>query len=315
MEKVNMLPRLPGIKTAVFTRRIVLYHETFAPCTIEGSCKKWKEDKKVMRCKLKPLGMIWHEGIQGQNDEDVTSTVIKFLHHSQYRDASVIVTWADNCVGQLKNWTLYAALILEVNRHPNIQKISIKYFEEGHTFVSADSLHAQVEKDMRMRKRLYDFNDFEGCVSKSGVAVEMKAEDFFNFRNHLSTGKDTNYPYLADVSEFQVRKGSTKMYRKNSHSDTEYKSGEFVTKKFIAKVSSDWYELQKEGPRGFITFKVEEIIEKIGAVIPKKRMKFWLQLPKNGLLKDLTSNYDHLEKHGKKRRSENLDESMQRKSQ
>ena len=31
MEKVNMLPRLPGIKTAVFTRRIAMYHETFAP--------------------------------------------------------------------------------------------------------------------------------------------------------------------------------------------------------------------------------------------------------------------------------------------
>ena len=193
-----MLPRLPGIKTAVYTRRIVLYHETFAPLVPSKEVvKKWKEDK-VMRCKLKPLGMIWHEGIQGRNDEDVTSTVIKFLHHSQYRDASVIVTWADNCVGQLKNWTLYAALILEVNRHPNIQKISIKYFEKGHTFMSADSFHAQVEKEMR--KRLYDFNVFEGGVSKSGVAVEMKAEDFFNFRNHLSTGKDTIFGRCKRVS-------------------------------------------------------------------------------------------------------------------
>ena len=31
MQKVIMLPRLPGNKTAIFTRRLVLFHETFAP--------------------------------------------------------------------------------------------------------------------------------------------------------------------------------------------------------------------------------------------------------------------------------------------
>ena len=30
LQKVIMLPRLPGVKSAVFTRRIVAYHETFA---------------------------------------------------------------------------------------------------------------------------------------------------------------------------------------------------------------------------------------------------------------------------------------------
>ena len=30
MQKVIMLPRMPSVKSAVFTRRIVAYHETFA---------------------------------------------------------------------------------------------------------------------------------------------------------------------------------------------------------------------------------------------------------------------------------------------
>lgn len=30
LQKVIMLPRMPGVKTAVFTRRITAFHETFA---------------------------------------------------------------------------------------------------------------------------------------------------------------------------------------------------------------------------------------------------------------------------------------------
>ena len=50
MQKVIMLPRMPGIKAAVFTRRIIGFHETFAPVgTFEHS---------------KPIAMIWHEGMK-----------------------------------------------------------------------------------------------------------------------------------------------------------------------------------------------------------------------------------------------------------
>ena len=115
MQKVIMLPSLPGVKTAVFTRRITMYHETFAPLMPSKEVKKqWIEDKKKIR-KLKPLGMIWHEGIQGRCDEDVASSVVKFLRHPDYRSAKKIIIWADNCVGQLKNWTFYSALVYEVN--------------------------------------------------------------------------------------------------------------------------------------------------------------------------------------------------------
>ena len=96
--------------------------------------------------KLKPVGMIWHEGIQGRCDEDVGSSVVKFLRHPDYRNAEQIVIWADNCVGQLKNRTMFSAMVYEVNNYySNVSKVSIKYFEKGHTFMSADH---QVEKAM-----------------------------------------------------------------------------------------------------------------------------------------------------------------------
>ena len=89
LEKVIMLPRLPGNKTAVFTRRIILFNETFAPAGGRGS----------------PLGYLWHEGIRGRNDEDIASTFIKFFDH--LGNSPSVILWADNCTAQTKNWTLY----------------------------------------------------------------------------------------------------------------------------------------------------------------------------------------------------------------
>ena len=96
--------------------------------------------------------------------------------------------------------------------------------------MSADSFHHQVEEAMRKKKNLYDFADFSR-VSKSGIAVEMTVEDFFDFRNNLSSGKDTFYLYLKDVSVAQFRKGYTKIYWKESHLDTDFEQGEFIMKK------------------------------------------------------------------------------------
>ena len=53
------------------------------------------------------------------------STLIKVLHEQQYRDANEIVQWADNCTGQMKNWTIYRALANEVN-NGSAPKITIK---------------------------------------------------------------------------------------------------------------------------------------------------------------------------------------------
>ena len=66
MQKAIMLLRIPGVKKAVFTNRLVTFHETFAPF---GRFSKTKG--------IVPTGVIWHEGISGRNAEDVASTFEK----------------------------------------------------------------------------------------------------------------------------------------------------------------------------------------------------------------------------------------------
>ena len=66
MQKVVMLPRLPGLKQAIFCRRLVVFHQTFAPI---GTF-----DEKTVE-------VIWHEGISGRSAKDVASAYIKFVEN------------------------------------------------------------------------------------------------------------------------------------------------------------------------------------------------------------------------------------------
>ena len=167
LQKVIMLPRMPGVKSALFTKRIVAYHETFA---VVGNAEKNKD---------KHVSVVWHEGIAGRDADDITSTYeIALLHE---RDVDHVVYWADNCSTQSKNWTLYTALTTLVNysgQH-DFQDITLKYFEPGHTFMSADSVHAAVEKQMRRRPDgfVYDFADFVSVITEASkiTVVPMRS--------------------------------------------------------------------------------------------------------------------------------------------
>ncbi|KAK3802709.1 hypothetical protein RRG08_001971 [Elysia crispata] len=66
MQKVIMLPSMPGVKSCVFVNPLVAYHETFAPLSDQH---KKKHAKQV-------TSILWHEGISGRSAADVTSAFI-----------------------------------------------------------------------------------------------------------------------------------------------------------------------------------------------------------------------------------------------
>ena len=90
MQKLIMLPRFPGLKQAIFCKRLVLFNEIFAP--IAG----WKKSKT-----LKPTGVVWHETIKSRSAEDVAGAFILFVHKSL--DIRSFIFWPDNCSVQNKN--------------------------------------------------------------------------------------------------------------------------------------------------------------------------------------------------------------------
>ena len=158
LQKVIMLPRMPGNKTAIFTKRIVAFHETFA--TVGKKAKgKGKENT---------TSVVWHEGVAGRKAEEIASAFVSALEKD--RDRKHVILWLDNCTAQNKNWCLITTLVGLVNSDAvEFEDITLKFFETGHTFTSADSFHHGVELKMKKRKggNVYDFPEFVDVVKKS----------------------------------------------------------------------------------------------------------------------------------------------------
>ena len=147
-----LLPRMPGYKLCCFTTRLVTINQTFAPI------------RSLKKHNLKPLAVLWIEAIAGRKDEDedVSSAYVKALLSPNFRDYPRWVVWLDNCSGQNKCWTLYTTLIRLLNsENVNLERITLKYFTAGHTFMSANNVHRGVEREMKKMDKLCDFADFE----------------------------------------------------------------------------------------------------------------------------------------------------------
>ena len=74
--------------------------------------------------------------------------------------------------------------------------ISFRYFEPGHTFMSADSFHHGVEREIKKQSgggALYDFNDFANVIKASNSqkvdVYEMQNVDFLSWQQGHSAAK------------------------------------------------------------------------------------------------------------------------------
>ena len=218
----------------MFTPRVVAINESFVPV-------KHKESK----VEIAPIAVIWHEGIMGHNDEDVASSFIKALKSSQICKYKNPILWLDNCAGQNKNWSLITTLVAYVNCSSyGPDTLSLKYLTKGHTYMSADYFHKQVEEAMKRKKDVEDWTDFIYCISKAGgIPLAMDITDFKNFRSGLSHGKTSleTKPLLENVAVAQFRKGSVKswFYKKN-HTDASFEEHTFLQSKLNDYVSSKY---------------------------------------------------------------------------
>ena len=152
LQKVMMLPRLPGLKKAIFCQRLVMFNESFVPAGMKHG---------------KGIGVLWHEGIAGRSAAEITSMFVDVLRSPRFRDSRKAMLWVDNCSGQNKNWWLFGALVKEVNKvNGTLEVVTVKFFEPGHTLMSANSFHSPIEKGIKKKKKLQDFLDLVDVVNE-----------------------------------------------------------------------------------------------------------------------------------------------------
>lgn len=158
LQKVIILPEMPDIKDAFFMSRLVTFNLTFAP--IE------KKSHDFATC------VLWHEAQAGREASDIVNAIYAFLQNN--RDLEHLYIWTDNCTAQNKNWTLYTAMIMIVNNSLNdLKSVTISYLTKGHTHMSADGVHGNIELKMKRQKNIYDFQDFKDIVMQSRKNIKV----------------------------------------------------------------------------------------------------------------------------------------------
>jgi hypothetical protein len=156
--KVMVLPILPE-KEAIFTPRLVVYNETFAVLIP-------KPELEIERDSKRTVAVLWHEAIAGRDGPDIASTYFTFLMRN--RHFQNVTIYADNCFAQNKQWALFSMLLRVVNCDLiAAKKISLKFLEAGHTYMSADSHHHRVSRTIKRLKRVEDFSDFVIAVQSA----------------------------------------------------------------------------------------------------------------------------------------------------
>lgn len=267
LQKVIMLPRMPGNKTSIFTKRIVAFHETFATVGMKQKGKNKENSTSV----------IWHEGIAGRKAEEITSSFVTALE--KYRDKKHIIIWLDNCSAQNKNWCLLTTLTSLINNDTiEFDDISLKFFESGHTFMSADSFHHGVELEMKRRNggKIYDFAEFHDVVGKSNSGnVDVIAMDNSQVRAYKAGQAQSKLKKasvtLSSMKVIQLRRGSMKLFYKTSHDDAEFQPLDFLKKTFeLVKPP----QLREVG-RGIPAAKKADIVTKLCPMMPASRRNFW----------------------------------------
>ena len=92
------------------------------------------------------------------------------------------------------------------------------------------------------------------------------------------------------------------MFRKEAHTSPEFKCGELLQKKYRESVEQG-DTLPRKKNREVNTSKLNDILIKIGPLIPAECLEFWKELPTDNLSKDLTVNFDHLDREMKTKTS------------
>lgn len=272
LEKVIMLPRLDEFKIVMFCPRLILFNESFVPL----GDKKLRGVRHTFAC-------IWHEAISGRKKDDIASCFRAFFLH--YRDLKHITLWLDNCAAQNKNWTLFSYLLFLVNSSDiNLETITLKYLEVGHTYMSADEFHHQVELSLKKKKRLYDFDDFHRAVSDTHRDITVKnmaVGDFCKFEDYSSAYKLQNTiprVYLNMMCEVTFRRGFNKLVFKTDFDGTDSEL-DFLRMKNIKigiprLVSNTQF-------RGVNEKRKSDIINQLLPLMPENRRAFWYNLPCN----------------------------------
>lgn len=262
LQKVMLLPDMPKVKDSFFLSRLIAFNLTFAPL--------------MKKSNFNSICVLWHEAYAGRDANNIVDAIATFIEKE--RDVQHLVLWCDNCTSQNKNWIIFTALVTIVNcGFSNLESLTIKYLTKGHTHMSADGVHGNIEKQIKKQDAVYDFEDYKNVISgcRSNIEVhEVKKSYQWVKKKRAPRRNDECDPLhnflLNSLVEVKFINGCRNLFYKTDI-DQPYMELDFLMKKFNPRSLPS----MNNSARGIKESKKEGIITKLLPLMPMNRREFW----------------------------------------
>lgn len=199
--------------------------------------------------------------------------------------------WMDNCSSQNKNWALFLHIILLINSNlVELNSIEFAYLEPGHTFNACDSFHHQVELQLKLKQKIYDYDDFTECVENATTkpvnVIRMNHNDFFTPTLSVSQyqlNKLRPRPYVADIKRVRFHRGTYDFQYSTNFTD-DFKKCCLLTKKQLQQVTKPGFKLHDSlkfhsTPEGISEEQKQSVIKHLTPLMPPEKAEFWQNVP------------------------------------
>ena len=107
--------------------------------------------------------------------------------------------------------------------------------------MSADNFHHIADQSLKKKKQEEDFADFVEYANLCGKTLVMKHKSCLIFPLNVSRAKyASKIPKFENVHVVTFTIGSNKMYWKTKHSQKEFQGAQFLQKKYIKYLGTDF---------------------------------------------------------------------------
>ena len=104
------------------------------------------------------------------------------------------------------------------------RSITLKFFEPGHTAMSADAIHQVISKNLKRKGVVEDFQDYLDSTADAGVRCTVmepgknmvEAEDAISRHSLKVLAEQGLRPYIAEFKTVKVQRGSDELFTKTA---------------------------------------------------------------------------------------------------
>jgi hypothetical protein len=144
--------QIPILKTNYFCEKLNVYNLTFAQLGTDGQS----------------ICVLSYEEQINKNSSDICNYYLNFFFSSLCQNSEIVIIKCDNCGSQQKSWRFLTSMLLIVDEPEFKPKIiEFDYYESGHSFQAADSVHSNISTKIKNCDNVYDYNDLTLVIETS----------------------------------------------------------------------------------------------------------------------------------------------------